>query len=115
MNKNSYEWVWQICSVRTNKGEVVPMQKGDYLYICIDNDGKANFNHRSTSSEKNTGLWSEATGEFCRKTDTLSGSLPDGTTFSMSLTQEDGYRRLTCLHKRNPEQGEWDGDDTWSR
>ncbi|MEM7764605.1 MAG: hypothetical protein AAF290_11020 [Pseudomonadota bacterium] len=111
MNKNTFEWVWYICSVRTNEGETVPMQRGDRLYICIDESGKAKFHHRSAKSDKNTGLWSKATAEICEKTNTLSGGLPDGRTFTMSLSQEEGVHRLTCKHKRNPDEGEWDGYD----
>ena len=112
MNATNYEWVWKICSVRTNAGETVPMRKGDLLYVCIGDDGKAKFHHRGAGSDNNSGLWSKAVGSICEK-GLVTGNLPDGTTFSMSIAQEEGYRRLTCKHQRNPEQGEWDADDTW--
>ncbi|MFK8052310.1 MAG: hypothetical protein AB8F65_05010 [Woeseiaceae bacterium] len=115
MNKDTYEWVWKICSVRTNEGETVPMQKGDRLFICVGDDGKPHFKHRTEGSDKNTGLWEKATAEYCGKTNTISGGFPDGRSFSMSLTQEEGYHRLTCKHRRNPDEGEWDADDEWTR
>lgn len=114
MDKTTYEWVWRITSVRTVPNETVPMKRGDYLYVCIDDAGKARFHHRGQNSEKNTGLWNGASGEYCAKTNTVSGQLPNQHTFEMTLAKEEGYHRLTCKHRRNPDEGEWDADDIWS-
>ena len=112
MDKSTYEWVWYICNVRTNEGEKVPMEKGDLLYISLCDD-VATFHHRTRGCTENTGLWSGAKGTYDAKENTISGELPDGTTFGMTLTQEKGYHRLTCAHKRNPPTGEWDSTDDW--
>ncbi|MEN7342092.1 MAG: hypothetical protein AAAFM81_04085 [Pseudomonadota bacterium] len=112
MDKSTYQWVWRICSVRTNESETVPMEKGDLLYICIDGEA-VSFHHRTKGSTINTGLWSKAKGTYDASCNGITGELPNGTTFSMELKQEKGYHRLTCTHKRNPEEGQWDGDDDW--
>lgn len=115
LKKTDYEWLWTVRSVRTADCETVPMRKGDGLYICVSDDGKVRFHHRGQDQDTNSGLWNGAEGEYCKETNTISGQLPNKNTFSMVIALEDGYHRITCKHKRNPEQGEWDADDEWTR
>lgn len=111
VKREKYEWVWTVRGVTEQKGEKVPMQTGDHLYIKVSADNSASFRHRSAGAENNSGLWNKAEGSFDTKTGTLTGSLPDGTTFDMTLTPGERESTIKCRHKRNPEQGEWDADD----
>jgi hypothetical protein len=111
VTRDKYEWVWTVRAVQESKGEKVPMARGDRLFIKISADNKASFHHRDAGADRNSGLWNKAEGMFCDDTGTLSGSLPDGTTFSMTLTPGGKESTIRCRHKRNPEQGEWDADD----
>ncbi|MEM7610842.1 MAG: hypothetical protein AAF270_04150 [Pseudomonadota bacterium] len=113
LDQTAYEWLWTVRSVRTERGECVPMRRGDGLYICVGSTGKVRFHHRGQRSDENTGLWNGAVAEYCKRTNTISGKLPDKRTFSMEIATEDGYHRITCKHKRNPDEGEWDADDVW--
>ena len=111
VKREKFEWVWTVRNVQPNKGEKLPMAKGDRLFIKISDDNKASFHHRNAGAEQNSGLWNRAEGIFYKDTGTLSGSLPDGTTFSMTLTPGGKVSTIRCRHKRNPDQGEWDADD----
>ena len=115
LDKSNYEWVWVVRSVRTNKGEKVPMEKDDQLYICAMDADSIRFHHRSKGSSENSGLWNEATGKLDEKSNVISGKLPDGTSFEMILAREGDYHRITCTHVRNPPQGHWDADDETGR
>ncbi len=115
LTKTDYEWVWVVRSVRTNKGETVPMEKGDLLYICAMDADNVRFHHRTKGSTENSGLWNKAAGSFDKEKNTIRGTLPDKTSFEMMLAREGDYHRITCAHVRNPEQGEWDADDEVGR
>lgn len=111
LNKTAYEWLWTVRSVRSNEGEKVPMEKGDLLYICLCDDNAVRFHHRAAGAAVNGGPWQQAKGRYDSVRNSISGSLPDGTTFEMLVAREGKYHRITCTHKRNPEQGSWDADD----
>lgn len=111
IKREDYEWVWTVRTVSPRPDEKVPMARGDRLFIKIGDDNQASFHHRHGGGGQNSGLWNKAEGVFYGDTGTLSGSLPDGTTFSMSLSRGGQKSTIRCRHKRNPEQGEWDADD----
>lgn len=112
VNKTTYEWVWKVTNVVELEQEKVPMQRGDAVYISIDANDNARFHHRSAGSDVNTGLWSKATGRYDASTGVVTGDLPDSTTFAMSITNAGKYHKISCKHRRNPDQGQWDGDDS---
>ena len=111
LTKTAYEWLWTVRSVRSNEGEKVPMEKGDLLYICLCEDNAVRFRHRAIGATANSELWNAAKGRYDSKQNSIGGSLPDGTPFETMVAREGRYHRVTCTHKRNPEQGAWDADD----
>ncbi|MEM6819738.1 MAG: hypothetical protein AAF578_13220 [Pseudomonadota bacterium] len=113
ISAETYEWVWVVREVNNKPDEKVPMEVGDYLSICVCAEGKAQFKQRSRKNRENAALWNGATGAYCAETGTLSGTLADKRTFKMTITQGKDRYVIRSEHRRNPDEGNWGGDDGW--
>ncbi|MEL7025357.1 MAG: hypothetical protein AAGL69_16605 [Pseudomonadota bacterium] len=113
ISAETYDWVWLVRTVKNEDGEQVPMEVGDLLYICIHDKRTVQFRQRSKKKPENERLWDGATGTYCAETGTVSGTLTDKTTFEMSITPGKACNVIRSKHKRNPDQGQWGGDDGW--
>ena len=109
----TYEWVWLVRNVRNNPDERVPMEVGDLIYICVCDDGKVQFRQRSEKNPENSALWNKASGAYCKESGKVTGTLPDARAFSMQIERGDGRNVIRSVHRRNPEEGDWDGEDDW--
>lgn len=106
---DNYRWIWEVKKVNNKPDEKVPMEVGDRLYICICDGVKVEFRQRSSKDRANTPLWDGAAGSFCAETGTIEGTLTDKRTFKMHIEVRDGHLLLISKHKRNPDEGEWEG------
>lgn len=110
-SREAYQWVWAVTKVTPRGSESPPMEQGDRLFISVATDGKASFFHRTKKDAKNTALWNNACAILCDETGIIVGSFADGRTFKMTIEQSENGPKITCNHRRNPDEGDWHGDD----
>lgn len=108
--RDIYQWIWNVTKVQSKPKEQVPMSEGDRIIVCISDEGKVTYKHRTIRDPKNTALWDNACAIICEQTGVIVGSFPDGRTFKMTLEQGEHGTQIRCNHRRNPDEGDWYGD-----
>ena len=112
-----YNWVWWVRNrprPNSKEGESVPISQGDLLFISVCSDTDVRFSLRSRACPPNEAYWANAKAKFDSGKGTIEGSSGDRR-FVMELKQNEypTFSIVKCRHFRNPEEGEWDGDDGW--
>ncbi|MEO0574470.1 MAG: hypothetical protein AAF004_03335 [Pseudomonadota bacterium] len=109
--REAYQWVWVVTKITPIGKEKPPMEAGDRLFISVATDGKTSFFHRTKRDPKNTALWNNACAILCEETGVIVGSFSDGRTFKMTIAQTPEGIKISCNHRRNPNEGDWDAED----
>lgn len=122
-DKTDYNYVWRCTKAVAEEGKTIPMRKGDYLFVCVEADGRSHFRYRKADWRKNaelcgetrenTSLWAGAEAEFDPKTGELNGVLSGDRKFTMTIKKAETGFTIHCNHFVNPNEGDWDGDDGW--
>lgn len=111
--RTNFEWTWTVKKVEPAKGEELPVNVGDKVYVKVDENGVACFHRRKEGNNCNCPFWDQGQGRYDAGTKEIDGSLPDGTTFKMRLQACQDRTLLISEHQRNPPQGHWEADDTF--
>lgn len=116
-----FNYVWRCGEAKPLEGQSIPIRAGDYLYICVMDDGTASFRYRSCDwrdrepcevARKNEAEWAGATGRFNGKM--IEGHLASrDRKFEMTIEPKGYGFTISCRHFVNPDEGGWNGDDGW--
>ncbi len=122
-DKTSFSYVWRCDNANPKADQSIPMRTGDYLFICVMDDGTATFRYRScdwrdsspcSQALENEAEWAGATARFDGKV--LTGNLKSqDRKFEITITPKEkgnGFD-MSCKHFVNPPEGDWDGSDDW--